>query len=189
MLVLVPTSGCIASFRSGDRVEDKRALAAMPAQKPSIALVIAGTVENLGEAERSMRRWELEQLIEEIVTTYQRSGLFSAVKPGLDGADLRAEIRFSNRAEHHSGLWWRLLTVFSAGLIPAREPTEHYAMTTTFRTRTAVEISTIHRENTVTTWFGWVFLPLHPFRSPPSVESRSQEATGLGDSLRRERCA
>ena len=173
VVLLALTAGCVA-FPSRDLAGDDRTLPPMPDRKLSIALVIAGTAVDSGEAEGPMGRRDLEQLIEEVVTAYQGSGLFSAVKPGLDDADLRAEVQFSKRIEYPSGLWG-LLVLLSAGLIPTPHPTEHYAMTTTFRSRTAAELSKIHLESKVASWIGWVFLPVSPFYFPSSVQREARQ--------------
>lgn len=164
---MVCALGC-ATFRSG-RLESIDSFPADGTERPAVAVAVLFEQYRNGErvdVESDVARAGIER---KCVGRLRDSGLFSRVGPRVGVADLRLGLvlrEFGESSRRRTAL--DLLTGF---LLPshATDTFELDAIATDLRSG---RHTSIHLEETVTTWRHLFLLPLMPFALPPVVANR-----------------
>lgn len=146
LLVFCQLTGC-AVFREGELGE----IGTWPPEKEqarTIAMVITGKAEVNGSPvdvnQQMLNNWQTT-----VMSTYERSGLFTNISRGTSGADLLAEVSVKDKA--HVNIPLAFLTGFTLYLIPSRSQ-DTFVVKTTFRDASGNVLGTVERQETMVLW-------------------------------------
>lgn len=153
-------SGC-ASFR--DEVPDAGAAWSRAGDnRPTVGIAIDGETSMNGRT-RDMPTAGIDKWRDVTRRVYRESGLFSAVREGIDGTDLRVNIRVLNQGKGNFVL--AFISGFTFFLVPAKAE-DVMIVDATFRDRDGETLGSVQRRTSMDTWFHLFMIPLMPFKFP-----------------------
>jgi hypothetical protein len=169
VLCLASSSACVA-YGTGRLPRGGGLTEAMRGGSQSVAVVVR-VERTVNGAPEELPDYLRDAWIEATLDAYRCSGLFAEVRRGISSdTDLQAVVRIQDRVVGSKAFGY--LSARSWLLLPSRER-DQLRIRTIFRNREGGIVGAFRSEETVTTWFQVLLLPLTPFLSRNRVVNRT----------------
>ena len=166
IILSLALSGC-ATFRDGANPPITKWPPDSAVRNKTISLQVVGkSIMNNEPIETNVKfldKWRIQ-----VVSAYESSGLFSAVKGGAEKADIRAEISITDKGEGSIAL--AFLTGFTMFMIPSHVH-EGFIIKTTYKDNSGNTLGSFEKSEFADTWIQLFMFPVMPFKPPSTYEA------------------